>query len=346
MDGTIWVYIVMAPFVASFLSVVIIVTFFPIVQMKIESNAGKKPKAYFQFWASQVLILALGVWTVIRSSFYNSNGSIDSDDNPNNGMFFNVLIPSFLIAPLLVPYFLYRTDMNTPTQCCCCKHFCHVGVTCLSIIITSFFISIFIVSIPSIILIYYLFPVQTLIRLPFVINSVLYVNSVSALLLFQVEKCFYQCTPKSETPGEGSCKRCRICVSPQHKERAQDHNDYYAEYPKCCGIKDCHGLQNVIRHFMQLIATTLLLVILVLFIVMLSHLLSFDRSEFTDKNQVDLLFMLVPTVALLFGSIYKLDFFFKGGANFFSRENGKSKEHDDSILNATRCLLEESASSN
>jgi hypothetical protein len=323
-------YIILAPLIASFLSIVILATFSPIVQTRIESKGGKKPKAYFQFWASQVLIFGLGVWIVVKNSFRNSNGDILSGDNRENGIFFEILVPFLFVTPLLVPYFSKCINMNTPTQCCCCcKHSCHVVFTCGSIIMTTLFTTIFIASIPSIILIYYLYPIQTLIRLPFVINSILYLNSVSALLVYQVEKCFYQCTPRSEAPGEEGCRRCTICVSPKHKERAVDHNKYYSNVPKCCEIDGWRDPQKIVQHFMQLVATLLLLVILMLFIIVLSDLLSMDRSNFTEKNQVDLLFLLVPTIALLFGSVYKLDFFFKGGASFIFGDEEKSKEANE-----------------
>lgn len=102
----------------------------------------------------------------------------------------------------------------------------------------------------------------------------------------------------------------------------------------------------------QPIVTILALILLIFFIVTLSDLLNMDRSKFTDK---ELLFTLVPTVALLFGSIYNYDFFFK---DFHFLKDGKdeskkSKESEESkeceepeeatpLLRNTPHVLEES----
>ena len=52
----------------------------------------------------------------------------------------------------------------------------------------------FIILLPNIILIYNLYPTRTLLRLPLLINSVLYINTLTALLLFQCERLWFPCT--------------------------------------------------------------------------------------------------------------------------------------------------------
>ena len=100
-------------------------------------------------------------------------------------------------------------------------------------------------------------------------------------------------------------------------------------------------------YLLQPPATIMVLMILVFFIVILSDLLNMDRSKFTDKNQVELLFTLVPSVALLFGSAYNLDFFFKDVDILKEKEGkdkeGKGKEPNEStrLLKNTRHVLEE-----
>ena len=298
---------------------VIIFSIFPIEKIESDPKNGIKPKAYFQFWASQLLILGLGIWTIVKN-FHGNN--------------FNFGSISIIGMPLMIPLFTIcysPIDLNTPTQwCCCCKGFCHVTVTFMSIAITTFFCIVFITSIPSIILIYYLHPVQTLARLPFVINSILYINSLLALLLYQLERCCYKCTPKSELEDVKCCGSC--CFSPLSKKRAEAHNEYYDR-------EDCQEKRKwkqCILLVMQPIATTIVLLILILFIYVLSDLLNMDRSKFTEKNQVELLFTLVPSVALLFGSAYNLDFFFR---DILKEKEGKDKEGKSKEPNESTHLL-------
>ena len=297
---TSYIYLIPA-FISPFLAIVAIFTILPHVQRKIESKNGKKPKAYFQFWASQFFILGLGIWTLVHNAHVQPTDD-DDDDLPLVGILLSMSLPGILIVTISPVFF---TDMNTPTQCCCCcRGFFRIFVTYLAMVTTTFFFLVFIASIPSIIFIYYLYPVQTLVRLPFVINSVLYINSLGALLLYQLERCFYPCTPRSVMHGKEISGCCNRCKSPLREERLKAHHEYYRKYyneNKCAPLL-CH---------LQPLATAIVLVILILFIVILSDLLSMDRTKFTEKNEVEMLLTLVPTVALLFGSIYNKDFFFK-----------------------------------
>ena len=343
-------YIALAPFIAAFLSIIIILTFFPIVQKKIESKNGIKPKAYFQFWASQPLILVLGMWTIVKNSYFNSNGNIDSNNNVHISVFFTLTIVVVIVMTLLLLPFISMLslfDLNTPTQCCCyCKVFVRVSITFMSLATTTFFSMVFLISIPSIILIYYLHPVQTLARLPFVINSILYINSLGALLLYQLERCSHPCShpcsAKTEESCDRECEQFKHCLSPFHKERAKVHNEYYREYRECTGEQLPRQCLKYTSCFMQPVATILVLIIVVLFIVILSDLLNMDRSQFTEKNEVELLFTLVPSAALLFGSVYNLDFFFKD-VDILERKDKESKPNQATrLLKNTHRVLEES----
>lgn len=326
--------------VACFLTIIIMITIFPLVKETIEARNGHKPKAYFQFWASQVIILALGIWIVVKNSVFNNNGI---NTNVDNSAFVSVILSQICLTGLMIPFYLAvcqltGIDISTPTQCCCCiKNLFHIILIIFSLMITSSFILIFISMIPSIIFIYYLYPVETLAHLPFVINSILYVNSLTALLLYQCERCFSPCTsPESDELNDKKC--CgRICVSSFQKERASAHYKYYHEYCKY-GL---HGklprqdrakfISKFISCSIEPLGTIIVLVVLVLFIVILSDLLNMDRSKFTDRNQMELLFTLVPTITLLFGSVYNLDFFFKDGS--------KSKSEGDEPNQFTPLLI-------
>ena len=68
------------------------------------------------------------------------------------------------------------------------------------------------------------------------------------------------------------------------------------------------------------------------FVLTLSDLINMDRSKFTNKDQMELLFTLVPTIALLFGSFYNLDFFFKNRKKKKSRKK-KMSASEEGIVN-------------
>lgn len=148
-----------------------------------------------------------------------------------------------LVAPLGAVQILgiAHYELDTPTQCCRGSHYfllCHYLMIQLSSIILSMFLSLFIFSIPTIILVYYLNPTGTLLHLPLIINAALYMNSLLALLLYQCERCFYPCLKEEVEKQQKSIKLifCRSAmehyVDPSqlhdHNERATNHNLYYA----------------------------------------------------------------------------------------------------------------------
>lgn len=281
--------------VGFFLTVIVLITFFPYVEELVETTNKKKPKAYFQFWAIQCVSLGLGIWTVVHNSHVLSSYLMYA-------WLYTVCFAVTLLAIIVILTAL--ADLNTPTQCCCsCIDFFQSAVTFLAILITTFFSFILIFSIPPIILIYYIHPIPTLARLPFVINSILYINTLTALLVYQLERLFFFCTPDRMADGGGLCTRKHLDVS-VHEERFKNHKEYYHKYYK---EKKCAGLKAI----MEPIVTIMLMIILMTFIVILSDLLNMDRTKFSETSQVELLFTLVPTLLLLVGSIYKRDFFFK-----------------------------------
>ena len=153
---------------------------------------------------------------------------------------------------------------------------------------------------------YYLYPAHTLIRMPFIINSILYTNSLLALLLFQCERlCFILVKFISERLN------CIRCIK---NEDDKFYDEYYnkifkpsKEYAGCSCFKSVGPL---LTYYIQPLLTCGVLIILVMFIWVLSDLFRLHQDHFTDKNQVEALILLVPTLLLLFGSWLKLDVFF------------------------------------
>ena len=335
-DGTAsMAYVVVTPLVASLLAFIFVAAMFPILKEQIETKNGNKPKAYFQFWASQVLILVLGLWTVIKNFAFNSNGFVKT--NVDNYLFFLASVqPSLMLSlpTLLFPVlFSHSYDISTPTQCCCCfKNVFHIIILCLSFLTTFLFLVIFISTVPSIILIYFLNPVQTLAHFPFTVNSILYVNSLMALLLYQFERCCIFKPPDSVVPQETCCNRGSSLLQ---EERARTHHQYYHDY-HVLAINSGNMKKNIRKYTSCVcapIGTFIVLVCVVLFVIILSGLFSMDRSKFANKDEMELLFTLVPSVALLFGSIYNLNFFYKDNYKKSESEEGRPSEVTPLLMN-------------
>ena len=292
--------------IALMLSVIGGIVIFPMIAEKIKINdkdkksktaASKKPKAYYQFWATHVVILALLIYTL---------KSVQMKVTVSLGIIFGFYVALVLGAFL---YLFAGDKFNTPTQCCICHRFCKKGcsivVTMTSLFMITLFVSLCIVILPTVIFIYYLYPANTLIRMPFIINSILYVNSLLALLLFQCERL--------------SCVITKLLYC--NKCTKNEDEKFYDEYYNKVFKKGSYSGWNILRYGKERIGSLLtylvqpvltfgILTILVEFIEVLSDLFRLNQDHFDDKDQVETLILLVPTMLLLFGSWWKLDIFF------------------------------------
>ena len=257
-----------------------------------QPTASKKPKAYYQFWAAHVIILALLIYTLksvnLKITFYI-------------GFIFGL----YALMSILTFLYIFGGDkFNTPTHFYTCnwlwKKICSILITIASLFMVTVFISLCIIALPTVIFIYYLYPAHTLIRLPFIINSILYINSLLALLLFQCERICY-------TISKRFWYRCKnkFCNKSEDEEF---YDMYYKEIYEAESWKK--GIGPLLTYYAQPLLTSGVLTILVLFVRVLADLFRLHHDHFTDKNQVETLILLVPTLLLLFGSWWKLDVFF------------------------------------
>ena len=243
----------------------VVLVLYPTIREKTKSTDTKKrPKAFYQFWASNVVILALTVDTLVNN-------------NLDDIMLVTIIIiitsslsSATKIYSIYNCYMMLRGGRNTCAQ--------YNIMSCIlytaSLVLYSTAISLFIVVTPALIFIFYLYPTHTLIRLPFIINSILYTNSLLALLLYQCERLV--------------CCRCYDVTIASDEEKART---------------DC-------KHICQPIITICILPALVSFILVINDLFKLQQNHFTDKSEVETLILLVPTLLLLFGSWYRLDVFF------------------------------------
>ncbi len=316
-DGNNFYIIIIGVFIAGSLSNVALITVISVAKTKIESEKGKKPKGYFHFWAFHLFICGFALYTYFNNSF-NTTGATTTIFTT---ILFGLNAFSFVTTLFLPCFGINKIDLNTPTYCLfcqCCLKLCHYIVIMYSVGTIFSFVSSLIILIPNIIFVYYLYPTRTLIRLPLLINTVLYINTVLAVLIFQCERCWYPCnvnkkpsdiiSNKTETRCSSLCKSCCEVLKNNHelppfKKRIDDHNTFYSAY-----YKEIDYLK-IYTYWIHPIATLLVLILLLLGIKIISDLIILHHQTSQD-NQLELIITLVPTFLLLLGSWYKLDIFF------------------------------------
>ena len=344
--GTVFLYLM--PILTSPLTMVTLTIVYSLAEKQVEPSNGQKPKTYFQFWAFHVSVIGFGAYFAVRNFFFNSNGNAYETLRISNAiLLFHVtfgLVYYGACFPLL--HGVRSLDIETPTQCCrcCCQRCSHYTTLVVSVFIMSFFINFFINFAPTLIIIYFLYPTRTLIRIPLYINSIFYINSLLALLLFQCERIFYPplklCEVKICKQRTGKKRANCLCfrelwlklrhreriseddqtyrqyvdrkeykdtVRPLHKRRAKIHDKFYLSYYVNETFKNKPKLTRT-AYLLQPVGTIFVMVTLIILIVIISDIMSLETGP--KSSQLDLLLMLVPTVGLLFGSYHKLDLFF------------------------------------
>ena len=270
-----------------FVSTVLVTSMYPYVAEHLKTT--KKEKAYFQFWAFHAFIIGLGAYTITLNSHL-----------------FDVHVYSKVVCigyvTVMPPMFIFLGSgrgirLNTVAQFCChnSKYYIMV-VYIISVYVFMFFTCLFLTLTPTVYLIFYLYPIHTVIRVPFILNSALYTNSVVALLIYQSERFGYISTRWfREYKGYTDCKDLF-------------YEKYYQVFKsKSYWSKLCYFIGYIM---ISPLGSVILLVALIFFIITVHNLFEMNLSQFTDKSQVEMLFTLVPTLLLLFGSWYRLDLFF------------------------------------
>ena len=280
------------------------------LQAKVVTQPGsRKPKAYFQFWAFHVFATSFVIYTVIQNYEYESN----------NVLSLVMLIWAAVSGFGIGIFSLTKFNIETPTHfCMCCHGFSHCIVLWMSLCSSLLFITFALFSIPTIILVYYLYPARTLLRLPLLTNAVLYINSLLALLLFQCERlCFpfvenFKPIRMQRTCDEDKDKNClikRFCGNLRGalEQRAISHNKFYSSYYSESLTKKDYLM--FITYLCSPIGTVIILAILILFVIIIHDLTDLHISSVKDLN-LNLLLTLAPTLLLLLVSWYKFDIFY------------------------------------
>ena len=257
---------------ACFVSLSVLGIIYSRAKVVTQSKSSRKPKAYFQFWAFNVFTTSFVIYTTIQNY-----------DESTSFMTFSILIWVAICTVILSIGTARRVssteaettlDIETPTHFCrCCNDCFHYIVFRMSLCSSQSLICFVLFSIPTIILVYYLYPARTLLRLPLLANAIFYINSLLALLLFQCELLCSLC--------ENKVKLTRICctflqkrsnilcsifkrasASTQLNERALTHHKYYGLlYDK---RKTYTTVCQVVHN---LIITMIILIIFILFVI-------------------------------------------------------------------------------
>lgn len=298
-----------AIYIALFLVVLIYSTIFVLVviyseaKLQTKSEEGKKPIAYFQFWAFHLFFIPFLLYTIIDNVIYKE----DKTTNPTMITLFlgaiNVVTP-VIIADICCGRKCFKWfDIETPTHLCSychsrCTCFSHYSLLCLSMFTFSLFIIFSIITIPTLVFIYYLYPIRTLARLPLLVSEILYINTLLGLLIFQYERLVYVCCKK--------CCKCNIKGTQAGQgypalDELDDHDAYYTS--------ETENKNNLIScsHFILPIGTVLMIAGSVMFLVMTTELSTLNRN--TEDENFKMLLTLVPTLVLLYGFWVKSEAF-------------------------------------
>ncbi len=296
-------------------AVLIIIGFFiwsPIME-SLRSTKKHTPKLYYQFWPFQFFILGYGAYFMYKN--YDRATVIVMMAMMGLGLGIILII---ICVSYMCTINMYIT--NTPTHCCTgkFKKCCHHTLESLSMVCCFSFILFVITAAPTIILVYYVYPTRTLVRLPFIISAIIYINSLAALLLFQCERALYT---------------CRLCVDDDDKDDNPDDKDddydvkkedkYHKRFYKIGNKFSFHLILYVIIPFI----TFFLLVVLIMGVVILSGL-AFNHSNNFKDNQLQTLIALLPSFILFFGSLYRRDLFITDHTDEIEAKSEKEFLHE------------------
>ena len=182
----------------------------------IETTKGKgKPKLYYHFWSS-VLLIIIGIWGY--GILYNILRPPYNDDIVYTVMLISMIVSS--IAGLLVAIVTAAREENKTQlfsapllECGCGNSRCMAVwswiMTIIGFFITLSFLVYLIYAIPTIAFVYYLYPTRTLIRVPFIIGAVFYTIALMSLVLYLFEKVSTKVV--ALLSFRSTCNACRCC---------------------------------------------------------------------------------------------------------------------------------------
>ena len=177
----------------------------------IETTEKGKPKLYYHFWSS-VLLIIVGVWGYEMILNYNRSISYIHLILMVTNSFLGLLIALLTAARGENKIILFSAPLS---ECGCNYSRCVVVWSWIMTIVGFFVILSFIVyllyAIPTIVFVYYLYPTRTLIRVPFILGAVFYTIALMSLVLYLLEKVTMMIF--SRNINYNVCRCCALCCN-------------------------------------------------------------------------------------------------------------------------------------
>lgn len=161
----------------------------------IETTEKGKPKLYYHFWSSALLIF-LGIWgyEVLYQGLITKSQTVSPYYYLYSFLTYAMMLIQSSCGAMIAMCAAARGGdlFSVPISEFCCSEKCRICwlwfMTVVGFSIFLSLISYLLYAIPTIVLVYYLYPVRTLIRTPFIISAIFYTIAFLSLALYQFEK--------------------------------------------------------------------------------------------------------------------------------------------------------------
>ena len=181
-------YTVIFAIVSLFIILGLSTPLFVTIVESIETTDKGKPKLYYHFWSS-IALITVGIWgyeVIYHVVHYGSQPY---------AIVLTLMTVESIIGVIVAMSSGARGGDNlfsAPLSDFCCSNKCRMGwswvMTPIGLFIFLSLIVYILYAIPTIVLVYYLYPTRTLIRVPFIIGAVFYTITFLSLVLYQFEK--------------------------------------------------------------------------------------------------------------------------------------------------------------
>ena len=282
-------------------------TVFTTIQEAIKPSEATKPKLYYHYWSAVALTIATMCFTLVEKF----------DLNILMIAYFSVFIPfQPLVKRLTVPL-----TILIPTNPC--KFIWTCLLTMIGLLSTLMLIFYVVYALPTIILMYHLDAIRTLIKVPFIIGAVSVIVALGSVVLHQLEKVIvvyvvmgckklHHCLSGPESnESEQPLKHCRCCrilsslfnydnVIKQIMLEKQYDIKYYEKSAEKISFR-CKFLLFFFFDFLKLFASVMALVIFAYGVLALADIV-FQESSNIAATINNVLLALIPTVAVYAGA--------------------------------------------
>lgn len=153
-------------------------TVFTTIKEAIQLRKEKKPKIYYHFWSAVGFVIA-GIYYTLK--------------NDTQFHFEYILMVALMILPTLIIVCVKKSNIFTVPLTVLlpfnpCKFIWTYLLTIVGLYCIFLLICYIIYAVPTIVLMYHLYPIRTLVRVPFIIGAIMTILGMGSLVLYQLEK--------------------------------------------------------------------------------------------------------------------------------------------------------------